>query len=99
MRAFGLRMELLCVTPPHKLPFLYQYYLKTHRSILLHPLWRLAQQAELSFAYRAPAPICENYSWQQNDLHPDVGMVILACPQRQPIILLLQILTSEYMLF
>lgn len=42
------------------------------------------------------APICENYSWQQNDLHPDVGMIILACPQQQPIILLLQIPTSEY---
>jgi len=43
------------------------------------------------------APICENYSWQQNDLHPDGGTVILACPQQQPIILLLEILTSEYM--
>lgn len=43
------------------------------------------------------APISENYSWQQHDLYPDDGMVILACPQQQPIILLLQILTSEYM--
>lgn len=44
------------------------------------------------------APICEYYSWQQNDLHPDGGMVVLACPRQQPIILLLEILTSEYML-
>jgi hypothetical protein len=46
-------MELLLVTPLHKLPIQYQYYLKTHRSILLHPLWRLTQLAELSLAQRA----------------------------------------------
>ena len=53
MRAFGLQTELLLVTPRHKLPFLFQYHLKTHRSILLHPLWRLTQLALLSFARRA----------------------------------------------
>lgn len=53
MRAFGLQMELLLVTPPHKLSLLFQYHLKTRRSILLHPLWRLTQLAAFSFAHRA----------------------------------------------
>jgi len=62
---------------------------------LLHPLWHLTQLAELSFTHRAQHRSVKTILGSKM-ICIQTSECILACPQQQPIILLLQIPTSEY---